>query len=110
MARDRRSLAGCRLAKQSRPLPASGDPQANYAAANLSLDAAAYYWQQCGDRAFSVQWGPWREAAQRIGERRAGGWVRRPGTMCVCVCVCCSFASVAVRQQTISVDSHALMV
>eukprot|EP00971_Amphidinium_carterae_P036849 724722-Amphidinium_carterae.2 len=39
-----------------------GSPgQGNYTAANASLDAHAFVWQQAGERAWSVQWGPWRE-------------------------------------------------
>lgn len=39
-----------------------GSPgQANYSAANSALDAHARYWSQRGEKAWSVQWGPWRE-------------------------------------------------
>merc|ERR1719305_116922 len=40
-----------------------GSPgQANYSAANSALDALAFYWQQQGEKVWSVQWGPWAEA------------------------------------------------
>jgi thioesterase domain-containing protein/NAD(P)-dependent dehydrogenase (short-subunit alcohol dehydrogenase family)/acyl carrier protein len=40
-----------------------GSPgQGNYSAANSTLDALAHYWQQRGEKAWSVQWGPWKEA------------------------------------------------
>jgi thioesterase domain-containing protein/acyl carrier protein len=40
-----------------------GSPgQGNYSAANSALDALAHYWQQQGEKAWSVQWGPWKEA------------------------------------------------
>jgi thioesterase domain-containing protein/NAD(P)-dependent dehydrogenase (short-subunit alcohol dehydrogenase family)/acyl carrier protein len=40
-----------------------GSPgQGNYAAANAALDALAHYWQQRGEKVWSIQWGPWREA------------------------------------------------
>jgi acyl transferase domain-containing protein/NADPH:quinone reductase-like Zn-dependent oxidoreductase/acyl carrier protein len=35
--------------------------QANYTAANAALDAHAWCWQQQGEKAWSVQWGPWKE-------------------------------------------------
>jgi NAD(P)-dependent dehydrogenase (short-subunit alcohol dehydrogenase family) len=40
-----------------------GSPgQGNYSAANSALDALAYYWKQQGEKAVSIQWGPWSEA------------------------------------------------
>jgi NAD(P)-dependent dehydrogenase (short-subunit alcohol dehydrogenase family) len=40
-----------------------GSPgQGNYSAANSTLDALAHYWQQQGEKVWSVQWGPWKEA------------------------------------------------
>jgi len=40
-----------------------GSPgQGNYAAANSALDALAHFWQQRGEKVWSIQWGPWREA------------------------------------------------
>jgi acyl carrier protein len=40
-----------------------GSPgQGNYSAANATLDALSHYWQQQGEKVWSVQWGPWRDA------------------------------------------------
>jgi natural product biosynthesis luciferase-like monooxygenase protein len=52
-------------------LPAEG--QANYAAANIFLDAATLRRRAAGERAFTVNWGPWSEIgfAQTEYGRRA---------------------------------------